>query len=92
MEEKKISAIGKHIWVIRDEPEQEKEGLFIPDSAVEKPNTGLIVDIEASSLDSKRLKSGVQKRAVFNKASGQIIDFMGQEYVVLREDQILAIL
>ena len=71
-------------------------GLFIPDSAKEKPQEGEVVAVGKG----KRLENGsvvaldVQAgdRILFGKYSGSDIKLDGQEYMIMREDEILGIL
>jgi chaperonin GroES len=71
-------------------------GLFIPDSAKEKPQEGEVMAIGKG----KRLEDGtlvaldvqVGDRILFGKYSGSDIAIEGTEYMIMREDDILAIL
>lgn len=71
-------------------------GLYIPDSAKEKPQEGEVVAIGKG----KRLEDGtlvaldvqVGERILFGKYSGSDIKLDGQEYMIMREDEILGIL
>jgi chaperonin GroES len=71
-------------------------GLYIPDSAKEKPQEGEVVAIGKG----KRLEDGklvaldvqVGDRILFGKYSGSDIKLDGEEYMIMREDEILGIL
>ena len=71
-------------------------GLFIPDSAKEKPQEGEVMAIGKG----KRLEDGklvaldvqVGDRILFGKYSGSDIKLDGEEYMIMREDEILGIL
>jgi chaperonin GroES len=71
-------------------------GLFIPDSAKEKPQEGEV----AAVGKGKRLENGklvdldvrVGDRILFGKYSGNDIKLEGNEYMIMREDEILGIL
>jgi chaperonin GroES len=71
-------------------------GLFIPDSAKEKPQEGEV----AAVGKGKRLENGtlveldvrVGDRILFGKYSGSDIKLDGNEYMIMREDEILGIL
>ena len=71
-------------------------GLFIPDSAKEKPQEGEV----AAVGKGKRLENGtlveldvrVGDRILFGKYSGSEIKIDGDEYMIMREDEILGIL
>jgi len=71
-------------------------GLYIPDSAKEKPQEGEVVAVGKG----KRLEDGklvaldvhVGDRILFGKYSGSEIKLDGEEYMIMREDEILGIL
>lgn len=71
-------------------------GLYIPDSAKEKPQEGEIVAVgkgkrlEDGTLVALEVKAG--DRILFGKYSGSDIKLDGQEYMIMREDEILGIL
>jgi len=70
-------------------------GLFIPDSAKEKPQEALVVAVGAGkTLENGKLKALDVKegdRVFFRKYAGNDITLEGVEHVILREDEILAI-
>src|SRR6267143_2847535 len=79
-----------------EQKEQMQGGLYIPDSAKEKPQEGEVVAIGKG----KRLEDGkvtaldvqVGDRILFGKYSGSDIKLDGEEYMIMREDEILGIL
>src|SRR5256885_13797896 len=79
-----------------EEKETMQGGLYIPDSAKEKPQEGEVV----ATGKGKRLEDGklvpldVQPgdRILFGKYSGNDIKLDGEEYLIMREDEILGIL
>jgi len=76
--------------------EKTASGLFIPDSAKEKPQEGEVV----ATGKGKRLEDGkvvpldvqVGDRILFGKYSGSDIKIDGTEYMIMREDEVLGIL
>jgi len=76
--------------------EKTASGLFIPDSAKEKPQEGEVVAVGKG----KRLEDGkvvpldvqVGDKILFGKYSGSDIKLDGQEYMIMREDEVLGIL
>ncbi len=93
----KIRPLYDRIVVKRiEEKEQMQGGLYIPDSAKEKPQEGEVV----ATGKGKRLEDGklvpldVQAgdRVLFGKYSGSEIKLDGEEYMIMREDEILGIL
>src|SRR3981081_2205183 len=71
-------------------------GLFIPDSAKEKPQEGEVVAVGKGKRleDGKVVALDVQKgdRILFGKYSGNDIKLDGEEYMIMREDEILGVL
>ena len=92
----KIKPLQDRLVVKRiEEEEKTKGGIIIPDSAKEKPQEGRVVAVG----DGKTLESG-QKAALtvkpgdkilFGKYSGTEIKIDGEEHLILREDDVLAI-
>ncbi|MGE5648508.1 MAG: co-chaperone GroES [Acidobacteriota bacterium] len=79
-----------------EEKETVQGGIIIPDTAKEKPQEGEVVAVG----QGKRLESGkvvaldvkVGDRILFGKYSGSEIKLDGEEYVIMREDEVLGIL
>lgn len=71
-------------------------GLFIPDSAKEKPQEGEVFAVgQGKRLDDGKVvpldvKAG--DRILFGKYSGSEIKLDGQEYLIMREDEVLGVL
>ncbi len=81
---------------IIDEGETMQGGLYIPDSAKEKPQQGEVVAIGKGKKtdEGKVLPLDVQvgDRILFGKYSGSDIKLDGTEYLIMREDEILGVL
>ncbi len=79
-----------------DEEEKTKGGIIIPDTAKEKPVEGKIVAVGEGKLqdDGKRLTLDVKEgdRVLFGKYAGTEITFDGEEYLIMREEDIIAII
>jgi chaperonin GroES len=93
----KIRPLYDRILVKRiEEPNKTAGGLFIPDSAKEKPMEAIIVAVgngkvqENGELRKLEVKAG--DKILFAKYSGNEIKIDGTEHVILREDDILAVL
>jgi chaperonin GroES len=79
-----------------EEGETMQGGLYIPDSAKEKPQQGEVVAVG----NGKRTEEGKQlamdvkvgDRILFGKYSGSDIKLDGNEYLIMREDEILGVL
>ena len=79
-----------------DEAEQMRGGLYIPDTAKEKPQQGKVIAVGAGKADKdgKRIALDVKAgdKILFGKYSGQEIKLDGEEYLIMREDEVLAVL
>jgi len=81
---------------IEDDTEKTAGGLFIPDSAKEKPQQGEVVSVgqgkrnEEGKLIPLDVKPG--DRILFGKYSGSDIKLDGNEYLIMREDEVLGVL
>ena len=78
------------------EEEKTKGGIIIPDTAKEKPAEGKIVSVGKGKLDEngKRIAPEVKKgdRILFGKYSGTEVKVEGQEYLIMREEDVLGII
>lgn len=91
-----VKPLGDKILVKRLEAEETtKGGIVIPDSAKEKPKEGKIVEVGPGKVldDGTRGKLQVKKgdRVLFTSYAGTEIKIDGTEYLVMSEDDILAI-
>ncbi len=79
-----------------EEQETKVGGLFIPDSAKEKPQEGEVVAVGKGKRldDGKVVPLDVQKgdRILFGKYSGSEIRIEGEDLLIMREDEVLGIL
>jgi chaperonin GroES len=93
----KTKPLGEKILVKRFEAvEKTAGGIVLPDAAKEKPKEGKIIALgDGKLLDSgTRAKFQVKKgdRVVFTSYAGTEIDIDGEEYLLMAEDDILAII
>ncbi len=93
----KTKPLGEKILVKRfDAEEKTAGGIVLPDAAKEKPKEGKIIALgDGKLLDSgERAKFQVKKgdRVVFTSYAGTEIDIDGEEYLLMSEDDILAII
>jgi len=93
----KIRPLYDRIVVKRvEEQETVRGGIIIPDSAKEKPQEGEVVAVG----NGKRLEDGklvpldvkAGDRILFGKYSGSDIKLDGEEYMIMREDEVLGVL
>lgn len=93
----KMKPLNDRVLVKRLESEEKTAGgLFIPDTAKEKPSKGEVVAVGPGKAadDGKRIEMAVKKGdlVLFNKYAGTEIKLDGVEHLVMREDDILAII
>ncbi len=79
-----------------DQDEQVRGGIIIPDTAKEKPQEAEVVAVGPGKLneDGKRSPMDVKKgdRVLVGKYSGSEVKIETEDFVILREDEILAVL
>jgi len=93
----KIRPLQDRVLVERIEEEQKtKGGIIIPDTAKEKPQEGKVVAVGPGKAneDGKITPLGVKAgdRILFGKYSGSEIKLNGNEYLIMREDDILGVI
>jgi chaperonin GroES len=93
----KIRPLNDRVLVLRiDEEKKTSGGIIIPETAKEKPQEGKVIAVGAGKLDEKgkRVPLDVKKndRVLFGKYSGNEIKLDGVEHLIMREDDILAVL
>ena len=78
-----------------EEGEQKLGGIIIPDTAKEKPQQGQVIAAGAGKIrdDGARQPPDVKAgdRILFGKYSGQEIRLDGEDYLIVREDEVLAV-
>ena len=79
-----------------EEEEQKVGGIIIPDSAKEKPQQGKVIAVGAGKADKdgKRIPLDVKDgdTILFGKYSGQEIKLDGNEYLIIREEEVLGVI
>ena len=79
-----------------DEGEQKIGGIIIPDSAKEKPQQGKVIAAGngKSNDDGKRTPLDVKAgdRILFGKYAGQEIKLDGEDYLIMKEDEVLGVI
>lgn len=93
----KIRPLHDRVIVKRlEEKEKTKGGIIIPDTAREKPMEGKVIAVgpgkvlESGTKVSMNVKKG--DRILFGKYAGSEIEIEGEEHLIMREDDILAII
>ncbi|MSS71522.1 MAG: co-chaperone GroES [Candidatus Latescibacteria bacterium] len=93
----KIRPLADRILVKRiEQNEMKKGGIIIPDTAKEKPQEAEVVAIGPGKLDDngKHIPMEVKKgnRVLIGKYSGAEVTLDGEEHLILREDEVLAVI
>ncbi|MFA5826598.1 MAG: co-chaperone GroES [Gallionellaceae bacterium] len=92
----KLIPLHNFVLVKRHESEQTASGILIPDAAAEKPDQGEVIAASAGN----RLKDGklhplevkVGDRVLFGKYAGHPVKIDGEGFLVMREDDLIAVL
>ena len=93
----KLQPLGDRVVVEREESEERTAGgIVLPDSAKDKPARGTVISVG----DGKMLENGkrskmqvaVGSRVVFSSYAGEVFKVADRELLLMREDEILAIL
>ncbi|MBI1382693.1 MAG: co-chaperone GroES [Planctomycetaceae bacterium] len=92
-----IRPLGDRVLVQRVEAEEKTAGgILLPESAKEKPKEGRIIAVgEGRTLDSgERSKFSVKAgdRILFSSYAGTEVKYQGDEYLIMREDDILGVI
>lgn len=93
----KVRPLADRILVKRVEPEETvRGGIIIPDSAKEKPQEGKVIAVGPGRVDEdgKRIPLELKKgdRILMGKYAGTEVKIDGDEHIILREDDVLAVI
>jgi len=88
----KLKVIDERVLVEPEQSEEQKTpgGIYIPDTAKEKPQKGKVVAVGTDEELQKVIKVG--DRIVFGKYTGDEIEFESKKYLVIQRSDILAII
>lgn len=92
----KIRPLGDRILVEREAAEEKTAGgIYIPESGKEKPQRGKVVAVGVGKRDSQGNVHAVDVKVgdtvIFGKYAGNEVTVEGEEYVVMREDDIIGV-
>ena len=92
----KIRPLNDRIMVKRlEEEEKTKGGIIIPDSAKEKPAEGEIIAVGNGKMNDKNERVPLEvkpgDRVLFSKYGGTDVKLDGEDYLIMREDDILGL-
>jgi len=93
----KVRPLHDRVIVQRTEEEQKsKGGIIIPDTAKEKPQEGKIIAVGKGKVsdDGKLIPLDVKvgDKVLFNKYAGSDIKIEGEEYMIMREEDVLGVI
>ena len=91
-----IKPLGDRVIIeLVEQEEKTASGIVLPDSAQEKPQEGKVVAVGSGRVNEKGEKVALEvtegDRIIFSKFAGTEVKYEGTEYLILREDDILAI-
>ena len=93
----KVTPLGDRVLVKRLEPQNKtKGGIVLPETAQEKPKEGEIIAVGEGKVNEKGIRTPlsvkVGQKIIFTSYAGTEIKIDGEEYLVMREDDLLAII
>ena len=91
-----LHPLHDHVLVKRIEEEKVQRGIIIPDSAKEKPQEGRVIAVGRGKVadDGKKTPLEVKAgdRVLFTRYAGNEIKLDGEDFLVMKEDDVLGIL
>lgn len=92
-----VTPLGDRVLVRRmDAEETSKGGIILPDSAKEKPAEGTIIAVGAGRMNDKgermEMTLKAKDRVLFSSYAGSEIKLDGEDYMIMSEDEILAVI
>jgi len=93
----KLKPLQDRVLVQRvKEEEKTKGGLIIPDTAKEKPIEGKVISVGNGKLSESGMRIALEvkkgDRIIFGKYSGTEVKMEGEEYLIMREDDIFGVI
>lgn len=91
MSDIKVKPLADRVLIEPQEAEQKTaSGIIIPDSAKEKPQKGIVVAAGPGSKDEK-MEVKVGDTVLYGKYAGTELSYEGNDYLIMRQSDILAI-
>lgn len=92
-----LKPVGDRVVIrVLEQEEKTASGIFLPDTAKEKPSQGEVIAVGSGKLldDGKRLALDVKvgDKIIFSKYAGTEVKFEGTDYLIVSERDILAII
>ena len=93
----KINPLSDRVVIVPlEEEDQMRGGLYIPDTAKEKPQSGEVVAVGAGKLSDEGVRIepdvSVGQTVLYGKYSGTEVTVEGEDFLILRETDILAVI
>ena len=93
----KIRPLNDRVLVVRVEEEQKTSGgIIIPDTAKEKPSEGVVIEVGKGKVmeDGSQRPIDLKKkdRILFSKYAGTEVAIEGEDYLIMREDDVLGVI
>ena len=86
----KIKPLGDRVLVRNEETEEKTAGgIYIPQTAQEKTQTGIVVEV-GDDKDAIKVKKG--DKIMFDKYAGTTVNIEGEDHLIMRMDDILVII
>ena len=87
-----IKPLADRVLVQAEEAETKTaSGLFIPDSAKEKPQQGVIIAVGSGKKDEP-MELKVGDKVMYGKYSGTEVSFEGKDYLIMRQSDVIAVI
>ncbi|TCT18942.1 chaperonin GroES [Melghiribacillus thermohalophilus] len=92
-----LKPLGDRVVVeVIEQEEKTSSGIVLPDSAKEKPQEGRVVAVGSGKVTDNGEKVALEvsegDRVIYSKYAGTEVKYDGKEYLILREDDILAVI
>lgn len=91
-----IKPLGDRVVIeLVEQEETTASGIVLPDSAQEKPQEGKVVAVGSGRVqDGTKVALEVSEgdRIIYSKFAGTEVEYEGNEYLIIREDDILAVI
>ncbi len=91
-----IKPLGSRVIIkMKEKEETTKSGIILANGAQEKPQVAIVIEVgQGEKIDGKLQELEVKKgdNVIINKYSGTEVKYEGEEYIIVKEDDILAII
>ena len=92
-----IKPLGDRILVKPDKEEEQKKGsIIVPDTAKEKPQEGKVIAVGEGKVNEEGKKIALEIKegdhVLYDKFSGTEVKIEGEEYLIMKEEDVLAII